>query len=250
MDRSFLSDQTVVRASREFICLRLVTYEDEAEMKFMEEVLFIRTAPKNSTFAILDPLGTDHLVEPGRSMRMAFDDAAEMAARMQEISAEYSESKPSTPARLGLPYLKDVRVAMNVAACDSQRLLVLYAKTKSEQKKLEALLLPMAWQEGIMGKLLFATTSEIKDLASIEEHSTAPGLLVIDPDPYGLEGRQVTFIALGTKPKQASKALLEAAANNKTGSKDSKSHIMLGRRKGVHWEALLEGEESPKTRRR
>jgi len=250
MDRSYLSDQAVVSASRAFICVRLVTYEDADEMEFMKSTYLFRTPTKNSLFAILDPTAREHLVAPGRSMKNTFKDAAEMARRMKEISREYPRAKKSAPSKLGLPYLKDVRVAMNVAACDAQRLLVLYAESKAERKKLETLLLPLAWNADLMGKLLFATTSDVKDLARIEGHSETAGLMVIEPDAYGLEARQVAFVKLGTKTADALRTLIEAAEANEVGSKDSRRHIGKGRREGVHWEHAVKDEGSSRRRGR
>ena len=64
MDRSYLSDPEVVGASRDFVCVRLVTYEDVEEMEFMKSIYDFRTPTKNSLFAILDPSAEEHLVEP------------------------------------------------------------------------------------------------------------------------------------------------------------------------------------------
>ena len=36
MDRSYLSDIKVVEASRKFVCIRPISYEDEAENKFLK----------------------------------------------------------------------------------------------------------------------------------------------------------------------------------------------------------------------
>ena len=93
MDRSYLSDQAVVSASRAFICVRLVTYEDADEMEFMKSTYLFRTPTKNSLFAILDPTAREHLVAPGRSMKNTFKDAAEMARHLGEISQEYPRAK-------------------------------------------------------------------------------------------------------------------------------------------------------------
>ena len=38
MDRSYLSDREIVQAAREFVCVRLATYEDKAEGKFLESI--------------------------------------------------------------------------------------------------------------------------------------------------------------------------------------------------------------------
>ena len=63
MDRSFLSDPEVIAASRDFVCVRLVTFEDVEEMEFMNSIYDFRTPTKNSLFAILDPSAKEHLVQ-------------------------------------------------------------------------------------------------------------------------------------------------------------------------------------------
>jgi hypothetical protein len=236
MDRSFLSDPEVVAASRDFICVRLATYESEEEMEFMDSIYFFRTPTKNSVFAILDPSAKKHLVKPGRSMKLTFDGATEMATEMKKITATFPGKGNVAPEKLGLPYLKDVRLALNVAACDSQCLVILYASSERERRGLEALLLPLAWHADLVGEFLYATTDKLTDLKKITGSGTAPGLLVVMPDTYGLAGRQVAFVALGTKSKNARATLAAAAEANRMGSKDSKRHIGRGRREGIEWE--------------
>ena len=163
-----------------------------------------------------------------------------MAKRMSEIIREYPKKKPMKAANLGLPYLESVHVALNVAACDSQRLLIVYARSAAERKRLESLLLPLAWSEDLVGNLLYATTTDAQDLANIAGSTQAPGLLVVEPDPYGLEARQVAFVKLGTKPAEALDLLVAAAEGNEMGSKDSKRHIGRGRRQGLKWEQPVE----------
>jgi hypothetical protein len=249
MDRSYLSDPDVAAASRNFICVRLVTYEDIAEMEFMKSIYFFRTPTKNSLFAILDPQAKKHLVSPGRSMRVTFKDAAQMASKMNEIAESFPDKAPA-PTKLGLPYLKDVRVAMNVAACDSQCLVVLYAPKATERKKLESMLVLLAWHEDLVGEFLYATTDQLSDLANISESGAAAGLLIVRPDAYGLKGRQVAFVAQGAALADARATLVAAATANRMGSKDSKRHIGRGRRQGVKWEPLVEDSGLKKDRRR
>lgn len=256
MDRSYLSDPEVVAASRSFVCVRLVTFEDVNEMEFMNSIYEFRTPTKNSLFAILDPAAKEHLVTPGRSMAFTFDDAAHMASRMNEISEGYPDGRTARPAELGLPYLKNVRLAMNVAACDTQCLVILFAPKASQRRRLESLLLPLAWQEGLIGEYLFTVTDNSADLDGVAEAGDAPGLLVVVPDAYGLKARRVAFLPLGTNIKDARAVLIATAEANRMGSKDSKRHIGRGRREGVQWEKLLEdpgpsrGSRGRRTRRK
>ena len=40
MDRSFLSSEDVVTASRNFVCIRTATYEDAGEAEFIKRTIF------------------------------------------------------------------------------------------------------------------------------------------------------------------------------------------------------------------
>ena len=240
MDRSYLSDPDVVEASRKFICVRLVTFEDVEEMKFMNSIYDFRTPTRNSLFAILDPSAEEHLVKPGRSMEFTFDDAAQMASRMNEIAEIYPGEGTASPAKLGIPYLKDVRLALNVAACDTQCLVILYSPKGKDRRTLESLLLTLVWHEDLIGEFLFVATDQVADLAKVSETGESAGLLVVTPDTYGLEGRQVAFVPLKASSDMAHATLVAAAEANRMGSKDSKRHIGRGRREGVRWEQVLE----------
>ena len=86
MDRSFLSKPEVIAASRQFVCVRLTTYEDEIEAKFSKDLFATRSGEvENTTFALLAPDGKTRLSRTGRSARNVFTDAAEMAAAMKRI---------------------------------------------------------------------------------------------------------------------------------------------------------------------
>src|SRR4051812_12849927 len=122
MDRSFLSQPEVIEASRQFVCVRLTTYEDQAEMDFMKSIGHTRSGEvENSMFTVLGPDGQEPVVRADRSMRRAYRDAKEMAAGMAKLIGEYKPK--ATPA--SLPVIRDVRLALDVAAADGQPLVVL-----------------------------------------------------------------------------------------------------------------------------
>ena len=155
---------------------------------------------------------------------------------MNEILAETHRKKAMSPSRLGLPYLESVRVALNVSACDSQRTVVVFAPNGRDRKKLEKMLAPLAWSGELVGNLLYVTAGDPKDLATIEgADSTAPGLIVVEPNVYGTAAKQVAFIALGSTSTDAKKTLIAVAQGNEMGSKDSRAHVRKGRTEGVEW---------------
>lgn len=262
MDRSFLSDQAVVQASRAFICIRLSTYEDQGEADFMTSTYRFRgNLLKNSMFAILDSSAKKHLAKPGRSPKRTYRDGAEMAAAMRVIAKKYPAkkipkrkgSRQSAQAQLlGLPFLKSVHLALNVTACDSQRLVIIYGKRASQRKALEKELVSMAWSDAIIGKFLYAQCSDPSELEGITSDLEEACVLVVDPGTYGLKGVVLESVTLA-RVKELKKTLLAATANAQ-GSKDSKRQIGRGRRRGIRWETEIEvadkSQVDPSKRRR
>ncbi len=253
MDRSYLSNAEVIKASRKFVCVRLATYEDADEMKFMASIYDYRTPTKNSLFAILDPSAKRHLVTPGRSMKTTFTDGAAMAKEMRKISAQYSKAAPMRAAKLGMPYLKSVHVALNVASCDSQRIAIVYAPKKEDRVQLEKLMLPLVWSKTLTGALLYVMSSDVQELDAIRGATKTAGVLVVEPDKFGTAARQVAFIKLGASPANALKMLTLVADGNEMGSKDSQTHMDWGVLMGLKWEHPVKDkgvEESDRRGRR
>lgn len=63
MDRSFLSRPEVVRASRQFVCIRLATYESFEEAQMLRGIFLGGSGQvENTTFALLSPDGKTPLV--------------------------------------------------------------------------------------------------------------------------------------------------------------------------------------------
>ena len=49
MDRSYLSDKDVVEASRDFVCIRLATYENAEEAKILKSIFTGRSGALENT---------------------------------------------------------------------------------------------------------------------------------------------------------------------------------------------------------
>ena len=81
MDRSFLSQPEAIEASRNFVCVRLTTYENQAETEFMRNLYRGPNGEiQNTTFTILSPDGKQALIRPERSPRRHFRNAAALAS--------------------------------------------------------------------------------------------------------------------------------------------------------------------------
>src|SRR5947209_8249 len=138
MDRSFLSDADVIAASRKFVCVRLTTYEDKAEADFLRSFQVTRSGElENTVFTILSPDGKRQLARASRSARQTFGDSERMAATMDRLCREFENRKSAQGQLPELPQVANVRLAINVAACDNQPLVILFAKDEKTRRKLQ-----------------------------------------------------------------------------------------------------------------
>lgn len=224
MDRSFLSQPEVVRASRKFVCIRLATYEDAQEARLLTS-LFVGGSGQleNTTFAILSPDGQRPLVRSGRSPDFAFRDAADMATQMDQIARQFGV-QPG-PAG-GLPALSDFRLAVNVAACENQLLLVL---VRSEgQSAWESRFRQLAWEPELRGRVVLCVERPGR---------LASGLWILRPDTYGQKAR--ALVRLDPDARHLVTQVCQWLKENSLPAKDVRSHIAEGNRRGVYWQTKI-----------
>src|SRR5258708_38009543 len=101
MDRSFLSQPEVIAASRQFVCVRLATYEDPLEAKFTQALVRTRSGEvENTAFCLLAPDGKKKLSRSARGTEQGYADAAEMAADMKRVAG--LSTPKATPSALPL----------------------------------------------------------------------------------------------------------------------------------------------------
>ena len=239
MDRSYLSDQAVVAASRGFVCARLLSFEDAEEAALMRRLMRGRGLV-NTVFTILDPSGQRPLVRPGRSPTGPYKSGAAMAAAMRKISARYP-GKPRIAARdLGLPLLRDVRLALNVTECDAQQLVVLKGDPE-DTEKLEDLLCELCWSDELIGRFLYCRADDETEWAAVKGNEKAPdvGLLVVQTRTYGLSGEVVGSAPAHVSAKKLKKLLVDAATSFSPRPVDTRRLRRRGRRDGVRWQPEL-----------
>ncbi len=251
MDRSFLSQPEVVAVSREFVCARLSTYEDKDEAEFLATVFTGRSGQlENTVFSILAPDGETKLTRAGRSPQMALgdgrprrgrpdspggEDVTKMVATLTDIAARYAKKQKGKTGPGTMPYVEDVRLGLNVAACDMLPTAIVVAKTDAAREALEKQLRPLAWADDFIGRLVWAETTKRKDLEKIAEVAADAALVIVQPDAFGLEGKVLAQTAK-TDADSLEKALAAAMKAHAPGTKDAREHIREGRKKGVDWE--------------
>lgn len=235
MDRSFLFKKEVIEASREFVCIRLATYENKEEADYLTQVFRGRSGMlENTVYAMLTPDGSDYITRRGRSPGFAFNDYQDMAKQMKRVAARYK----STGTVQTLPSLEDFRLSLNVAACDNMPLVVGVTDDPKEKKALTTALIEAAWSKELIGKYAYAPVSTPKALADAKL-TVGKGIYVIEPDAYGQTGKVLAKIEASADPKTLEKELVAAVSKFKLPQKQAMQHIRNGNLLGINWKSLL-----------
>lgn len=239
MDRSYLSQPEIIAASRAFVCVRLATYEDKKEGQLLQSFLVTFSGKlENTVFTILSPDGKKQLARASRSARQTFGDVRRMVQTMNRIAGEYPAKKTATlPAEL--PRVRSVALAVNVAACDNQPLVVLFAEDARVRQDLEKRLLPLAWKEPFLGRFIYASASTAAELAKIEGAKAEAGMLIVQPDRFGTKGKLLQQIGAAASQDELKKYLQKALSQYQPSDKSFGSHVRQGQQQGIFWETLL-----------
>ena len=244
MDRSFLSQPAVIAASRRFICVRLATYESAEEAEFLKSVFLGRSGElENTTFALLAPDGRTTLSRAGRSPDFAFrgtrelTPAAEMAQSMDAIAKRYEKSALKDPAEM--PVAEDVRLGLDIASCDGQPLVILCGDDAAARKKLAERVGAASWTEPLLGRAAYAVATKADDLKAVEGAPKGAGLLVVQPDTYGLTGKVLASAPQGADAARIAQTLTDGFAAHRAPAKDPRAHIAEGRRLGIDWKTEI-----------
>src|SRR5207249_1084471 len=97
--------------------------------------------------------------------------------------------------------VEKVRLALNVAACDRQPLVVIRIEDSARRAKLSAGLATLAWSREFVGKFVYVAAEKRKDLDFLEDVPDA-AVIVIDPDTYGLKGKTLAHASSDATPSQ------------------------------------------------
>jgi hypothetical protein len=228
MDGRFLSDPKVVAASRAFVCIRLATYESKEEAEVLKSIFVGRSGDlENTTFALLTPDGKK-IGRAGRSPDFVYDGPEAMSDAMNKIAAQYSPKD----AKRELPIMKNVRLALDVAACDGLPMVIALGRDKADLAKQAERLNESAWSDAFQGRFVYAETCDAKELSSIAGVTIKNGFIVVQPDTYGLKGK---VLAEGNDESVLKKGLSAFKAE----AKDPRQHIEEGHRRGVNWKTEI-----------
>ena len=244
MDRSFLTVDNVVKASRQFVCIRLATYEDQAEARFMKDLVRTRSGElENTVFGILSPDGRSSLARSGRGPH-AFRTAAGLSSEMLRIAARYKQKSKPLWTNTQMPYVKSVELALNVAACDRLPAVIIVAPTQADREQIENQLLPAVWSEPYAGRFVYALASKQSQLKPITKSVFTPSILIVQPGVFGLTAeilQRVSSDQLRTDSatQTTSQKLTKICQNFEPQVMDYRTHINLGINLDIDWKTEI-----------
>jgi hypothetical protein len=258
-----------VALSREWVCVRLASYESEQEGEYLKNIFRGRTGElNNTTFALIAPDGKTLLAPSGRGPefvigRRGTPSAPASSDSLRDFTLKLQqEAKAFKPkARItNLPQALDFRRALNIAACDNQPLVVAYAKDADVREKIEALLARNAWDKVFVGRLQYIMVSNRGDLKVLGEIPDGDFLAVVQPGQFGLNGRILRHHDANTLLLDSGDVQLRLKKLLQTGLEEftrkglsRQDHHRQGRRAEAFWQTVMpvtdEGKASSNRRR-
>ncbi|MBB73589.1 MAG: hypothetical protein CMJ75_03635 [Planctomycetaceae bacterium] len=260
MDRRFLSDEQVIKAARDFVCIRTATYEDQTEANYLKSLFLGRAGGdlRNFGFCILSPDGKRQLRRSNRGPNFVYTDSRAMAADLRQIAGQYVATPRDEQVNPAVPRMKSVRLGINVASCDGLPSIVVFGTGRREVDRMNATLRGVIWDTALAGKFIYSSTTKSSDLKIVVGATTKSGILVIEPDAYGLTGRLIKRIDARVSREELKSELVAAADSFTRRSKTHGLHVRNGRRSGKLWKTEVpvphrvrgRGRAAPRRRRR
>ena len=235
MDRSFLSNKDVIAASRDYVCIRLATYEDADEAEFLKTIYLGRSGElENTVFVLLSPDTKTNLCRPGRGPHFAYPTPSKLAKGMQEIAKSYPTKTRDAASTPLLPQMKDFRLGLNVSSCDGLPTVVCVSDDAEQRKELNAKLAGLAFEDKLAGKFGFASAS-LEDMKVIEGYQLETGFVIVQPGEFGLDGRMMEAFDADVELSRLQKNLVRFASQTNLASKSNRSHVSKGQSIGKTW---------------
>lgn len=239
MDKSFLSDPDVIAASRKFVCIRLISYENKDEASFLKSFNVGRSGDvENTVFCILAPDGTQRLSRASRGTGQVYSNSKTMAESMAKIALQYPGVDSEIQKIPAVPYVANLRLALNVAGCDKQPLVIVNPAANGDSLALEKKISAIAWSNEFLGKFIYVKVGDQKELDLVMGAEKESQILVVQPDNFGLKG-EVLFQTAEVSTKQLRETLSQGINKGKGPTLSFWNHVQQGHQKGIFWETKL-----------
>jgi len=158
-----------------------------------------------------------------------------MAQTMEAIALAYP-GKDQPVGRVPLPYLADLRLALNVAAADRLPLVAVFGNA-AQRKQMEQQLEPLAWSDEFLGRALYVPVNHPEEFKAITGLKTQAGYVVIQPDIFGLKGKVIQEISLLSTAAQLKQSLSKAVGRHQPSTLTYEQHRSQGAAAGQRWES-------------
>jgi hypothetical protein len=240
MDRSFLSNAKVIEASRAFVCVRLTTYEDEAEAKFAKQL--VRTGSgelENTAFALLEPDGKTRLTRAGRSMRGIYSSADDMAKSMKDIARKFPGKVKAEDVPTTLPYTLTGKLGVNVAAADHLPLIVILGDMEKTRTKMAETVAKSAWGKTYIGHFIYAEATKTDDLPKLDKLKSMDSIVFIEPNRFGQGGAVLEQLKPDSSQDEIEKAMNTLLKKHVVTTLSERAFRDAAVRAGAFWEPKI-----------
>lgn len=241
------SEKKFIEASRDFVCVRLETFENKEHEALVREILNGRFA--NTSFCIFSPDGKTQLTRSSRGPKTILGakgrGPSAQPGSLDEVVAAMADLVEPYPRKgraedLTLQDFHSFRQALNVASGD-QRLLLFVAASPKDREKAEKTLQPVFATEEIIGRfhLDFGTAEADSDWSEkVSGIQSRSGYFVIQADQFGQKGKVVYSLPLSASGREIANALLSANASfaEAESRKVYSEHVTEGRRENIFFE--------------
>ncbi|MDF1825037.1 MAG: hypothetical protein P1U68_10370 [Verrucomicrobiales bacterium] len=241
------STKEFIEASREFVCVRLETFENKEHQALVRRILNGRF--ENTAFCLLAPDGETPLTRSSRSPQNILGahgrgpsaepgSNEEVIAAMKEIADDYSPR--GKVDEMVLQDFHSFRQALNVASGD-QRLLLFVAASPGDVERCRDTLRPVFAHDEIIGRFHLDFGSAATDASWAENVSDTwakSGYFIIQADAFGQKGKAISQLPLTAGKSDIAKALLDA--NRLFAETEERkvysSHVAEGRSENIFFE--------------
>ena len=233
IDNGWLLQDEVIAASKPFVCIRLTSYESESEAAFVEK---LEGNPVNTVFAILAPDGTPAIKMQGRGRGPGelFDDTTDMVKQLGEVAEKYpGHAAKGAPA---LPVTLDARLGLAVASADLQPLVLVVAPDAATRSALESKVSMLAWSKEMRGRFVYASASSTKGLDLTGGGGLTSGVMLVEPDLFGVRGAVVKQVAATEIDAKLAAAMRDTIGAHAPVSKSREQLRRMALQQGIFFE--------------
>lgn len=221
-----------MKASRSFICVRPQTYESAEEKDVLSYVFAPRGVLANTSFALLDPDGKK-ITRGSRSPMATFGSVEAFVEALDETARAHGKEAKAIHA---LPVVRDLRLALNVAAADMRPLIVVRGDDEEQRKALVEAACALAWGEPLVGRAHYVVLSGEQTVAGF---TPEPGVTVVQPDAHGQGGKVLGHVPPDQAPGGLDAAITAAREDFEVAARHFREHVRAARRKGIRWETEI-----------